>query len=177
MRMVDGRVYMHLAGRDGWMKADVSQLESGDASDPLSTTSDPTQFLDYLRGIADDIKVVGEQTIRGARTTHYSATVDLAKALQRQNLTPAERKQLSAIGLEDLPVMPADIWIDGDGRLRRLDLIMDFSALASGLSGGLLGPGDAPLATVSLELYDFGTPVHVEAPPAAELVPYDGTTI
>ena len=39
----------------------------------------------------------------------------------------------------------------------------------AGVGGGSGSSGSAPVVTVSIELYDFGVPVHVQAPPAGEV--------
>ena len=63
--------------------------------------------------------------------------------------------------------IPADVWVDNDGLARRIQLKLDLAKLA-GPDGGT----DGPVLTMSMDLYDFGVPVHVEAPPASETVPF-----
>jgi hypothetical protein len=51
-----------------------------------------------------------------------------------------------------------DVWVDGDGRLRRLEYEMELSDV----DGARVAVG------VTMELYDFGVEVDVVAPPADE---------
>jgi hypothetical protein len=154
MRIVDGVVYMKMNGQ--WTRqADLGMNAA------TATPTDPSEFLDYLRGVADDVREVGEGRSHGARTTEYSGTLNLRRALQREGV-PAEvqdsvREALQLIGDID---MPFTVGIDDEGRLRRIDLVMDLSMLGAAL-GGPAGPVQA---TATIELYDFGVAVDVEAP-------------
>src|SRR5437016_7599228 len=90
--VIDGTVvYEHIpqlapaVGGKTWLKIDlktVGQLVGvpGLSSVFQSQPSDPTQALAYLRGASSQIATVGHEEVRGVRTTHYRATVDLNKA-------------------------------------------------------------------------------------------------
>ncbi len=54
--------------------------------------------------------------------------------------------------------MPMDVWIGADGLVRRVAYRM---AIPVAATGGTL------TTTVSLDMFAFGAPVHVAAPPAA----------
>jgi hypothetical protein len=115
--------------------------------------SDPTQVLEYLRGASDDTQELGRETVRGATTTHYRVTIDLRRAAS--SLPPDRQKVVDEL-VETLGTsrLPADVWIDDDGRARRVRFSVDIDRD---------GPG--PPATVNLELFDFGVPVEVQVPP------------
>jgi hypothetical protein len=119
--------------------------------------SDPTQALEYLRGATDDVRRVGEEQVRGVSTTHYRATVDLNKAAA--SLPPDARaandELVKSLGTSTLP---SDVWIDDDGRVRRMRFSLDAD-----------GSGPGPATTVNLELFEFGVPVTVEVPPADQV--------
>ncbi len=119
--------------------------------------SDPTKALEFLRGATDDVRKVGDEDVRGESTTHYRAVVDLQRAAAS---LPAEERA----AIQDLvrslgtPRLPADVWIDDSGRVRRLRFTVDSD-----------GKGPTAPATVSLELFDFGVPVTVDAPRADQV--------
>ena len=56
---------------------------------------EPTSYLDYLQGISDDVHVEGREVVRGAETTRYGATVDLARAASRA-VSAAQRARAHA---------------------------------------------------------------------------------
>ena len=57
--------------------------------------SDPPQFLAYLETVSAGVTKVGTETMRGVDTTHYHATLDLAKAVDRADVPPSLRDELS----------------------------------------------------------------------------------
>jgi hypothetical protein len=86
---------------------------------------DPTSFLGRLEEEAASVTVVGTDEVRGDATTRYRAEID-ADVLE--------------LGGEEGETT-ADVWIDGEDRLRRIE--------AEGME---------------LELWDFGVPVDATAP-------------
>jgi hypothetical protein len=174
VRVVDGVVYMDMSGLLGaagpaaaqqlggkhWFRLDISGLAGQSGAGGLGSlgSSDPTSSLDALRGVSKDVKEVGSDTVRGVDTTHYATTIDLTKALEQ---VPADQRAAAAKGLKTLGTgsVPADVWIDAQGRPRKL--VMHLDGVAP--SGGTLG-------TLAIELYDYGTKVDVHAPPADDTV-------
>ncbi len=113
--------------------------------------ANPGGTLDALRG-AGDVEKVGTDTLRGVETTHYRATIDPQKALDK---TPADLRDKVQQGLDQLGgSIPVDVWIDGDGQTRKITMDID-----------------AKTGTVAttMEYYDFGTEVDVSAPPADDV--------
>lgn len=143
-----------LPGGKPWVKLDVEAAarQSGFDLSELSQVQqgDPTQALQYLRGASDEVKKIGEEDLRGAHTTHYTATLDLKKAAS--SLSGARRaaydKAIAKLGTASLP---ADVWIDDAGRARKLSFTQD-------------------AAEVTLELYGFGVEVDAAPPPASDVV-------
>lgn len=142
-----------LPGNRPWVSADLGKLSQARLGEPLPqlgavTPSDPGQVLAYLRGAGQDVKDAGPATVDGVATTCYTTTIDLDKAAAalpataRGGLTQVE-KQLGT------HLLPAQLWIDGQGRLRQITIA-------------------AQRAELTLGLTDFGTAVHVAAPPADE---------
>ena len=151
-----------------WVRLDVGQAleEQGFNFSELQelTGNDPRKMLDFLRAASDEIETVGTEELRGVRTTHYRATVNLA---EYDKLVPADKQEelrtmlgemIEQTGLGEMPV---DVWLDDFGLVRRFDL---------SLSATQPGTTDAVEARMTFELYDYGKEVDVEPPPAAEVV-------
>lgn len=143
-----------------WVKLDIRQLGNGNAAQSQAT--DPRQALRFLAGVDGKVDTVGKETLRGARTTHYRTTLDLHKAASAAGQDGDAINQLSQqLGTS---TVPADIWVDDEGRLRRLRYAAD-------LKGG--AQADTRIE-VSLELFDFGTAVKVTPPPAGQVAEAGG---
>lgn len=178
MRMVDGVAYMDmssLAGAAGsdlaqvlggkhWFKLDISGLAGPSSGSGLGNLgmSDPSSMLDALRGVSNDVKQVGTDTARGVETTHYAMTLDMAKALER---TPGQFRAQAGSALKTLGTgsIPADLWIDAQGRPRKLVVQLD----------SVRAP-DVSAVAMTMELYDYGTAVAVQAPPVDDTVDMSG---
>jgi hypothetical protein len=162
-----GVIYMSLdafgpklaGGVDGkhWVKLDLSEYAQVGQS---QTQADPTSTLDGLRGVSNDVQDLGQENVRGVDTTHYHATIDVAKALAK---VPASHRQrvesaLSQFGNGDLPI---DVWIGRDGVPRRYSMSMD-----------LTKSGESMHFTEQFDFFDFGVPVDVHVPPASDVANY-----
>jgi hypothetical protein len=83
------RLYMQLPqslrkgplAKKPWAMVDIDAVAKAKGIDlgALQTQSDPSQTLDQLRA-AGQVHKVGTETVRGTKTTHFSAVVDLRKA-------------------------------------------------------------------------------------------------
>jgi hypothetical protein len=157
-------------GGKQWVKFDVGSLlkQSGLNVDLSALTqgqsADPTSGLAMLRG-ADTVVTVGTEAIRGTETTHYKLVVNLDKAIA--DAPESQRDALSKLAsVYTIHTFPVDVWLDSDGRVRRLEQTIDPSSVH-------LPPGtpaaDNPFTspiTTTFEMYDFGSPVDVKIPPA-----------
>jgi hypothetical protein len=168
MVMVDRVMYFHfpaaltkqLPGGRSWFKLDLKRelRKKGidaNALQSAASNGDPSQTLDQLRG-AGDVKRIGDDTVRGTKTTHYKATVDLHKAAEKAPPAQREIARRSADRLEQLAgtaKFPFDVWIDGQGRARRVTLSQTFKGQS---------------VVVKMDYFDFGTREAVKAPPASE---------
>jgi hypothetical protein len=159
MRSVDRVAYMKLPqalvgpltnGKE-WTSIDLSTVARGGS---------PTS--DFGLGRTEEI--------RGVNTTHYHATLDLGKAVDRANVPPELRDSLRKLAqsMGEAAPIPADVYVDREGRVRRLTLSIDLSSFGRML-GGSGAPGPDAVMTMSIDLYDFGVPVNVQAPPAADV--------
>jgi hypothetical protein len=120
--------------------------------------ADPAQALAYLRA-ADDVEELGTEEVRGAETTHYRLTVDLREAAERLPDYSAVIEQSLATG--GAAEVPTDVWVDEDGRVRRVRMVYGDVPTAEGTSAEV---------TVTTELYDFGADVDVEPPPQSQVL-------
>ena len=179
IRGVDGTVYMRMPAAlqipltedKPWIAVDVpSDSNSFTSPFALGSQTDPTKALAYLEKVSNDVRAVGSEQVRGVDTTHYTATLDLGKAIDADNsvLPPGVRDNMKELaGL--FGDIPADVWIDGDGRLRRMTLQLDLGEMFRGLDPSAAAGSDHFVITETVDLFDFGTPVHVEAPPADQV--------
>ena len=146
-----------------WIKGDAKDLSQGQMSQFGSLAgTDPRDVFGLLKAVSGSIEAVGTEKIRGVETSHYRATIDLAKVeqlvpeAQRQSLGGLDQSAKQA-GLTGLPL---EIWIDSDQRVRKLSIDLDAKQ-----------PGtDASVkAAVVVELYDYGAPLELELPPADQV--------
>jgi len=167
----DGKVsYVHfpaiskqLPEGKSWVRSDgksmkVDGFEFGELEGFAS--SDPRQLLEMLEAAGGEVETVGVEELRGAETTHYRALIDAAE--YAKTATPQERAKLGPLteqlqsGVGEVPV---DVWLDGDGLVRKIAL--EISAKEQGRAGS---------ASVSFELWDYGEDVEIELPPAEDVV-------
>jgi hypothetical protein len=154
-----------LPGGKPWVKLDLEELAGREGLDlgELQSLSDndPRRTLDYLRAVSGEIRTVGREAVRGVPTTHYRAAVNLRKYPdlvpedQRKLVQEAMDRLIAQVGLGAVPV---DVWVDGEGLVRRMRIAFDVA-----------GAGGAASSTVTMELFDYGTPVAVQLPSPAEV--------
>jgi hypothetical protein len=121
--------------------------------------TDPNGGLDALRGVTGAVENRGTEDVRGTRTTHYRVKIDPAQAVTNapEELREAVRGAVRPLGSETIP---ADVWLDDRGRLRRVRLRVGSGSLAS------------PKGSVAFEYYGLGAKVSVVAPPAGEVIDF-----
>ena len=182
LRVTDGPVlyvrapmlasYLHVT--TPWLKLDPSEVpNAGDGTGALGSmagVADPSALLGMLQS-SISAETIGVEPIDGADTTHYQVTVDVAGALssfanaiadqerkQVETTLPAVEAKLKAAGLERIPF---DVWVDGDGFVKRMRASVDLSALEP--------QGPAPAVSITMTLSDVGQPVDVRPPPAGQV--------
>ena len=157
-----------------WVKVDLAtagkSVGVGAGGIGQAQAGDPSQTLDYLRGVSDHVTRVGTEDVRGTQTTHYRAVADLEKAAER---SPTAREQIKAsIKLLGSSTQPLDVWIDAQGRVRRMKYAVDLSKSKAAAST----PRVSGLATFTLDLFDFGVPVQATVPPADQVTDLSALT-
>jgi hypothetical protein len=156
------QITSQLDGGQTWLKLDLAAFgdEVGVDLESLASvqSSDPTTVLQYLRG-SGEVTEVGREQVRGVDTTRYRATLDLTKAREhvREEARQAYDQATAQLGVDTLP---ADVWVDEEGRLRKLTFAVDLSKVQT--------PSDVQASgtyRMTMELYDFGTDVELQLPP------------
>ncbi len=175
-----GTVYMgaeafpngvRLSGGKRWLKLDTTRARAAIGVTSLPSTSDPTQFIDYLRAVSTATYSKGTQLIRGVPSAHYHATIDLDRypdlvsAAQRPSVASSVKTLESALGGHTLPV---DAWIDAQGLLRRISLTFGECVANAHLTFSMTmdvfdyGPQARPRVPATRDVYDL-TPVIARA--------------
>ena len=186
MREIGTTIYMHLTGSlaqglpDGktWISLDLDKLSEaklGTSLSSLTQTSqdNPAQMLGYLQAVSQSgLHKAGTATIRGVSTTEYDATVDLKK-LAAQQTTPAAQQAITKLAAQmGTGGYPMKVWIGTDGLVHQMQYSVseDPATLASAQTGASPAAGEPTsiAVTATIQLYDYGTPVAVAAPPAAQ---------
>ncbi len=147
----------------------VSEANLGESySQLLSSSQQSTQTLSYLQGVASSgITTIGTATIRGVPTTEYQATVDLTKVADQKS--PAEEAAIKSVEAElHTSSLPIRVWLDAQGRVRQMSDRLDARTSATASSGTTL-PAASEQVSETIDYYNFGTPVTVTAPPAADV--------
>jgi hypothetical protein len=142
-----------LAGKK-WLRLDPKVFGGGGQIGQ----SDPNGSLDALRGVKGNVKRVGSEKVRGTNTTRSRVTIDADQAV---NSAPeAQRDEVrNSIGTLGSKTIPADVWIDNKGRLRKVRLHVAASTTTT-------------KGSVTFEYFALGAKVNVEAPPANEVVDF-----
>jgi hypothetical protein len=148
-----------------WIRMDLQEVGEQAGMDfgslMQSGTSDPTQMLEWLRGASGDIEVVGEEDVRGVMATHYKGTIDFNRVVEqapadvRDALRATVDMMVKTIGTSNVPF---EVWIDEAGRAVRIAQSFEYEEGA--VAGGSM--------SMTLDLFDFGTDVEVQIPPASQ---------
>jgi hypothetical protein len=142
-----------------WLKLDVGQIAQQrglDLGGLESSGPSPASALAYLFG-SGKVETLGTESVQGVDTTHYKVTVDLDRAATQASgsVRQSLRSALKAGGSAKQPV---EVWVDGDGYVRKVA----YRPSTSGVQ--------AP--TVTMELHDFGSPVTIKLPPSNSVVDF-----
>ncbi|HEX4521106.1 MAG TPA: LppX_LprAFG lipoprotein [Gaiellaceae bacterium] len=151
-----------IPGGQSWVRLDVAQAAQklGVNLNGLgaAATQNPTDALDLLRSIGS-VETVGTETVDGASTTHYRATVDLTKAAA--NLGTEEQAFVKHLIANGAPTsIPVDVWIGDDGLIHKLTFTQSH---------------ESDSVALTLEISGYGTPVTVTAPAPADT--FDATNL
>jgi hypothetical protein len=145
-----------------WISIDLDEVgqELGFEFQQLmqASQSDPSQSLQYLRGAAG-LRTVGQEEVRGVETTHYRGTVEFRRLAEQ---FPEMKESIDRlIELTKVEQVPTDVWVDDDDLVRRMGFAYNDMQFAPGQRGDM---------SMTIELFDFGTDVDVETPPADQVI-------
>lgn len=131
---------------------------------------DPAGYVQLLTSVSSSVTAVGTESVRGQRSTHYRMKLDEAKIrkLDAQMGDCGDDDENSSDDNNSL-----NVWLDGQGRVTRIRISVNDSASTP-------APGDTPTSppslspspsaaesgAVTIEFYDYGVPVSIQAPPA-----------
>lgn len=144
--------YRERAGGKTWLKADLATAAPllGFDADELTSrlqNADPAAHVKALLA-SSDLKVVGEETVDGARTVHYAGTTPVSKYLQ--GLAPDARtaveRRLTKLSAAEVKT---HLWVDKGYQVRKATVAVGESEVA-------------------IRFTDYGQPVDVAEPPAAD---------
>ncbi|MER6916827.1 hypothetical protein ABT354_34720 [Streptomyces sp. NPDC000594] len=148
-----GALYMKNRGAgvpaDKWVRVDTATLADGNLVTGGAT--DPLAAAELLRGVRE-LVAVGTEDLGGVRVRHYRGSVDIARAARLAG--PYARAALAAaVKGFTTDVVPFDVLLDDEGRLRKVSYRFTFTHRGA----------TAPVTSVT-ELFAFGTPVVVRLP-------------
>jgi hypothetical protein len=155
----------HLPASKPWLRIDYGRTlrQRGIAVNSLTLDQDPGQYLEFLRGATGKVQKLGEQTVGSVQTTHYRGALYILgfpQALSGARRTAAEHLADRIVQLTKTSTFPTDLWIDKDGRVRRMTF--DYVVAQSDTNPAV----DYKL---TLEYSEFGQDKPVELPPADEI--------
>ncbi|WP_369052106.1 hypothetical protein [Kineococcus terrestris] len=159
LRLVDEVAYLSgapLTGEGQWVRLPLDAL--GGAG--LDTGAvDPSAQLQQLRAVADDVTEVPGVEVRGVQTRGYSGTIDpqaAFEALPPEQQTEEARQALTESGLTAIPFT---LYVDEQDRPARIVQEVDVQGVSS---------------SVTMDFWDWGSDVEVEAPEAGSVVDAPG---
>lgn len=160
--LVDGAMYVKLPaelsqGGKPWTKISLSDVAKSSGMN-LEQMLDQAQQQDLgaqtklLTG-SKDARKVGEETVEGVQTTHYTGTLTPREALAQ--LDPEQREAFKKLYAQlGQTKINFDVWVGADSLPRKMTNKLDTPQ----------GP-----VTTTMLYRDFGAPVDVTAPPAAQV--------
>ena len=161
IRQIGDVFYVEIPGADSWIELDAGSIAEtlGDPSGLRSAVgASPNALLDLLAG-TEQARRIGTEEIRGVTAEHFTANVDVAVAAET-----ATGESQAALGRlsEQLAqtALPLEVWLDDDRVVRmRIPVILESTPEQP----------EPPRITTTLELFDFGVGVTIEAPPKDEI--------
>jgi hypothetical protein len=146
-----------LAGTSGkrWIKLDLTDALGG--ANAQLNPNDPGGTVAFLYG-ANGVTQAGPELVRGVATTCYMGSLDPKRAVEQ---LPPEYRDKYVNSLEEVGAagpMPAELWIDGQDLIRRIEL-----------SGTATVKGRQSTTKTTIEYFAFGAPVDIKLPPADQV--------
>lgn len=170
IRLIDSVMYVEIPEiaserSDGkrWIKTDFSVAAGMGLDDQMTGIDDQIRDADPVQQVKtllelEGVTVVGEETVGGVPTVHYSVTATMEEHLalleKQGELDPASRAnaadEMAEFGVTEIKT---ELWIDEQYWPRRARMTM-----------GEMGE----MGVMTIDYTDYNEPVTIEAPPAAE---------
>jgi hypothetical protein len=150
-----------------WLKVDLAKAASAAGVPGLGSlvsnpaSSDPSQFLQYLRAAGTATKVGSEQ-LNGIATTHYRGVIDLDKVPNALPSSSRSQARAAIAGLEQvtkLHQIPVGVWIDSQNLVRRMRLAFSES----------LSSGQSVSTAITVDIVGYGPQPPPVLPPADQV--------
>ncbi len=143
-----------------WVSLTNDDVDAGGAGflSSLRSQIDPRETLKNLGTTITRLKNEGKEKIRGVSATHLSGHINLsdkAIAAAPDDVRESLRQARDVIGAAGYPV---DVWLDADGRVRRIQYAM------SAGTGAVKAE-----TTMRLDLYGFGEDAKIALPDPADV--------
>jgi hypothetical protein len=158
-KLPPGAATKALSAGKPWISIDTTKIAAA-AGGTANQAPDASAQLGYL-GHAQQVTKAGSATVDGVATTHY-----------RMTIAPGA---LGTSGVHASKAVPVDVWVDSAHRVRQEKLSVELTASGtsaspdSGAASGTPSSAQSISLTMTMHLRDFGTPVHVTAPPKAQV--------
>ncbi|MEQ4305881.1 LppX_LprAFG lipoprotein [Plantactinospora sp. B6F1] len=157
MRMIGAVIYVEVpeadrADMDGkrWIKMDLSAASAQTGMDFAQQLKDvdPTKQVKTLLAI-EGTTVVGEETLNGVPTVHYTVTAPLASYLGQldADARKAVEQELAKNGIKEVKI---DLWVDEEYLPRRAHMVM------------------GTMTDMEIDYTDYGKPVNIDTPADSE---------
>ncbi|MFC0529248.1 hypothetical protein [Phytohabitans kaempferiae] len=134
-----------------WMKMDLAAAggQAGSAFADQMDDIDPVRQVKTLLA-AESVTVVGEETVNGVQTVHYTVTNPLSTYLGQLDaeLRKSAEEELTKQGVKEVKT---DLWVDEQYQPRRVHVVTGTAS------------------EVTVDYTDYGKPATIDAPPAAEV--------
>jgi len=144
MILVGDAMYMRVPGAG--MGNKYLKVDASDPDNPLARalqSMDPSSSFKAFEAVTS-LERVGEDTIGGVPTEHYTVTVDTEKSLRAQGIDPRQA------GGQLPPEVTYDVWVGEDELIRKM----------------VMGP---EAGGIELLLSKWGEPVQISAPPPGQV--------
>ena len=148
---------------------DNSSLQVNEAQQriqAMQVVNNPMFFLRLLRGtLTGSVREIGPDPVRDIPATHFKLNVDREKAVEDEDeeVKDAYTAMFKSMAVNPI-VLPAEVWLDKDGRPLRFKVKMTPTIRRRELMD----------LTFAVELYNFGAPIDIALPGPKETVKVEG---
>ena len=160
---IGGDMYEGILPAGAWLYVDAEDAPPvwGEVADDLLSVNDAAVLLYWLLGADGTVDVIGREYDEGGEVLHAAVPIDLDIALER---TPPGQQAVFASNLAGIrgrggDVDTAELWLDGNGMVRRIVYDMEWPV------------GDASSTwEFDTEFEAFGEPLDLRLPDAEDII-------